>query len=120
MVRSVVLTILLAIVFFVAGPLGYTGFVHPQWPVMLLFFLSVSLLIHRLMEAGFQNNRANFVPFYMVSTIARFLLSTAFVGFFLFWHVEQRRLFIIEFFVLYMFYTSFEIFGLGRNLRRDL
>lgn len=120
MVRSVVFTILLAIGFFVAGPLGYAEFVHPQWTIMLLFFLSISLLIHRLMEAGFQNNRANLIPFYMASTIARFLLSTTFVGFFLFRQVEQRRLFIIEFFVLYMFYTSFEIFGLGRNLRRDL
>lgn len=86
---------------------------------MLIFFLSVSFLIHRLMNAGFQDNRANFIPFYMASTIARFLLSAAFVGFFLFRHVEQRRLFIIEFLVLYICYTSFEIFGLGRNLRRD-
>ncbi len=120
MIRSVVFTVLLAIGFFVADRLGYASLVHPRWPVMLLFFLSISLLIHRLMEAGFQNNRANFIPFYMASTIARFLLSAGFVGFFLFRHVEQRRLFITEFLVLYIFYTSFEIFGLGRNLRRDL
>ncbi len=120
MVRSLLFTTALAIAFFVAEQLGYGSLVHPQWKVMLLFFLSVSLLIHRLMEAGFQNNRANFIPFYMASTIARFLLSAVFVGFFLFRHVGQRRLFIIEFLVLYIFYTSFEIFGLGRNLRRDL
>ena len=120
MLRSIVFTIVLGIAFFVADRFGYSSFVHPQWKVMLLFFLSISLLIHRLMDAGFQNNRANFIPFYMTSTIARFLLSAGFVGFFLFQHVEQRRLFIIEFLVLYIFYTCFEIFGLGRNLRRDL
>lgn len=87
---------------------------------MLLFFLSVSFLIHRLMGAGFQNNRANFIQFYLTTTIVRFLLSAAFIGFFLFQHVAQRRLFITEFLVLYIFYTSFEIYGLSRNLRRDL
>lgn len=120
MVRSILFTLGLAIVFFVAQQLGYTTFVHPQWKVMLLFFLSISLLIHRLMEAGFQNNRANFIPFYMASSIARFLLCGLFVGFFLYQHVAQRSLFILEFLVLYIFYTGFEIFGLGRNLRRDL
>lgn len=119
MLRSILFTAILAIVFFVADRFGYSAYVHPQWPVMLLFFLSISLLIHRLMDAGFQDNRANFIPFYMASSIARFLLSAGFVGFFLFRHVEQRRLFITEFLVLYIFYTSFEIFGLGRNLRRD-
>ena len=119
MLRPVLLTAALAIVFFIADYFGYRAFVHPQWKAMLVFYLSVSFLVHRLMSAGFQDNRANFVPFYMASTIARFLLGAAFAGFFLFRHVEQRRLFIVEFLVLYICYTGFEIFSLGRNLRRD-
>ncbi|WP_229311163.1 hypothetical protein [Larkinella soli] len=87
---------------------------------MLVFFLSVSFLLHRLMEAGFQNNREKFVPFYMASIVARLILGLAFVGFFLFRGVTDRKVFILNFLVLYICYTIFEIYGLSRKLRRDL
>lgn len=119
MLRSVILTILLAIVFFVAEKFSAASWLHPSWKILLLFFLAMSFLTHRMVDAGLQGNRERFVPLYLAATVARLLLGLAFVGFFLYRHIEQRRTFIFDFLVLYIFYTCFEIWALTRNLRRD-
>jgi len=119
MLRSFLFTLLLAIVFFSAERYAHPGWLHPQWKAMLLFFLSVSFLLHRLMSVGFENNREKFVQMYMASLVARLLLSLVFVGFFLYRKVDQKQVFISDFLVLYLCYTGFEIYTLSRNLRRD-
>lgn len=120
MLRSVLFTIGLAIVFFVAEQYGQFWWVHPRWKVLLIFFLALSFLLHRLMAIGNANNREKFVQFYLASITGRFILSAAFVGFFLYRRVEQPKVFVVTFLVLYICYMGFEIFGLNRNLRRDL
>lgn len=120
MLPSIGFTAILAIVFFVAEYYGATGWLHPYWKFMLIFFLSISFLIHRLMEVGFQNNREKFVPFYMATIVARLILALVFVGVFLWRGVADVKLFILDFLALYIFYTAFEIYILSRNLRRGL
>lgn len=87
---------------------------------MVIFFLSISFLVHRLMDFGFQNNREKFVQFYMVTIVARIILCLVFVGVFLWRGVGGVKLFILDFLALYIFYTAFEIYILSRNLRRGL
>ena len=119
MLRTFLFTILLAIVFFVAERYSVSPWIHSDWKILLIFFLSVSFLTHRLVETGLQGNQERFIPLYMAATVARLILGLAFVGFFLFQHIEQRRAFVLDFLVLYICYTSFEIWTLTRNLRRD-
>ncbi|GAB3313877.1 hypothetical protein GCM10027299_01340 [Larkinella ripae] len=120
MLPGIGFTAFLAIVFFVAEYYGATAWLHPYWKFMLIFFLSISFLIHRLMEVGFQNNREKFVPFYMATIVARLILSLVFVGVFLWRGLSDVKLFILDFLALYIFYTVFEIYILNRNLRRGL
>ncbi|MFC5409677.1 hypothetical protein ACFPMF_10180 [Larkinella bovis] len=120
MLPSLGLTVVLAIVFFVAEQYGAGGWLHPYWKYMLIFFLSLSFLIHRLMGIGFQNNREKFVPFYMTTIVARLILALVFVGVFVGRGVTGVKLFVLDFLALYIFYTAFEIYILSRNLRRGL
>lgn len=120
MLRSLLFTALLAFVLFVAESFGYTQAIHPYWIYMLFFYLSLSFLMHRLVELGNQGKKERFIPFYMAFTVARLMLSVAFVGFFVYRGLPDRRTFILNFLVLYIFYTTFEIYGLSSNLRRDL
>lgn len=119
MFRTILFTIILAIVLFVAERYSVSPWLHPNWKVLLVFFLSVSFLTHRLVETGLQGNQERFIPLYLAATVARLILGLAFVGFFLFRHIEQRRAFVFDFLVLYICYTGFEIWALTRNLRRD-
>lgn len=120
MLRSILATALLGIVFFLAEKTELGRFIHQWIWYILAFFLGVSVLIHRLMEIGFRNKRENFVPFYISTIVVRLLLCMIFVAFFLYRGVPDQKIFIINFLVLYLFYTGFEIYGLYSNLRRDL
>ena len=84
MLRSLLLTLLLGIVFFLAPTLGISAWIHPTTGYMILFFLGISFLIHRLMEFGFSNKRDKFVEFYLSTVVIRLLLCIVFVGFFLY------------------------------------
>ena len=119
MLRPILFTAFLAIVFFVVERYYVVPWLHPSWKMLLGFFLSVSFLTHRLVSTGLQGNRERFVPMFMAATVARLVLGLAFIGFFLFQHVGQRRAFVIDFLVLYICYTSFEIWTVTRNLRHD-
>lgn len=107
------------IVFFLADYLGYNQYLHPQKWIILSFFVAISVLFHRLMEAGMKNNRENFVTFYLTTTVLRLILSLSFIGLELYLGVKQIELFVINFFVLYLFYTFFELWNLSRNLRQN-
>lgn len=119
MLRTVLFTALLIIVFFVAERYFAVPWLHPDWKILLIFFFSVSFLTHRLVETGLQGDRERFVPLYLAATVVRLILGLAFIGFFLFNQIDQRRVFVLDFLVLYIFYTGFEIWALTRNLRRN-
>ena len=119
MFYSFLVTAFFAIVFFVAERYTASPWLHPAWKVLLIFFLSVSFLTHRLVAAGLQQNQDRLIPLYLAATVARLILGLAFIGFFLFQHIEQRRVFVLDFLVLYICYTGFEIWALTRNLRRN-
>ncbi|ADB39228.1 hypothetical protein Slin_3217 [Spirosoma linguale DSM 74] len=118
-IKTILFTAFFAIVFFVAERYSATPWLHPSWKILLIFFLCVSFLTNRLVESGLQDNQERFIPLYMAATVARLILGLAFIGFFLFQHIDQRRTFVLDFLVLYICYTGFEIWTLTRNLRRD-
>ncbi len=71
MLRTALVTIVLAIVFFVAERYMQVAWLHPSWKAMLVFFISVSFLLHRLVDLGLQGDREQFVPMYLGATVAR-------------------------------------------------
>ena len=119
MLRSLLATVFLAIVFFLVQHFHLGTFLHPYIWYILLFYFGLSFLGHRLMEYGLRNNREKFVTFYIATIVARIILSLIFIGLFLYRGLSDSFLFVINFFALYLFYTCFEIYGLYCNLRRD-
>jgi hypothetical protein len=119
MFRSILATLILGIVLFLAPYMGLNSYLHPYIWYILAFFLGISFLTHRLMEFGFKNKREKFVPFYISTIVAKLIFSLVFIGLFLYKGLSDSFLFVINFFALYLFYTCFEIYGLYCNLRRD-
>jgi hypothetical protein len=117
MPRIIILSVFVGIIFYFAPQLGISSHIHPQKWIILAFFFALSYLNHLLMQFGFAKNRENFVQFYLGGITARLILSLIFLGTFAYLGVSDLNLFIINFFVLYLFYTGFEIFDLYRKLR---
>lgn len=119
MTKTLILTGVLIIVFFVADTIGLGYLLHQQKWVILSFFIAYSLLFNRIIELGFKEKRKNFIPFYLSSVALRLILSIVFIAIELYRGLEQQELFIANFFVLYLFYTIFEIWNLNSNLRQN-
>ncbi|MBA4849247.1 hypothetical protein [Emticicia sp. BO119] len=119
MSKTLILTGILIIVFFLANTIGLDHLLHPQKWVILSFFVAYSFLFNRLIEMGFKEKSKNFIPFYLASVAFRLILSIIFIGIELYMGLQQQELFIANFFVLYLFYTIFEIWNLNSNLRQN-
>ncbi|MEA5459048.1 hypothetical protein VB796_08370 [Arcicella sp. LKC2W] len=117
MTRIILLTLVIGIIIYFSPQIGLFQYIHPQKWIILSFFFAIAYFNHILMQFGFAKNRENFVQFYLGSIVSRLVLSLVFIGTFAYLGTPDINLFIINFFVLYLCYTGFEIFGLYRNLR---
>ena len=115
--NSILLTALLGIVFFVADRYYKPNWLHSYWPYLLLFYMMLSVLLHRLMSYVKDPKSSQFTTFFMAFTTAKLILSLTFMGVMLYNNVPGRNVFVISFLGLYLVYTSFEIYGLTRKLR---
>jgi len=118
MLRLLLLTAFFGIVFFCSEFLGIQAWFHPDFLFILAFFLTLGLVSHGLIQRGFSDDRANFVQFYLGSTVLRLLGAMIFL--FVFYRIgtSDFQTFILDFFVLYLFYAGFEFYGVRANLRR--
>lgn len=118
MLKTILLYTAILIVFFLADYFGPFVYLHPKKYVMLAFFAAVSYLFFVISKQGMRGKGDKFIQFYLSTVIVRFLACVIFVTIFLYIGVENVKLFVLNFFVLYLFFTLFETFGLYRNLRR--
>ena len=119
MFKTALLTFILIIVFFSAKYLGIEYLFHPNKWLILCFFVAFSFLFHRVIEFGLREKQKNFIPFYLSTIVLRLILSLIFIGIELYLGLQNQELFILNFFVLYLFYTIFEIWNLSRKLRHN-
>ncbi len=116
--KTIWLTATFVIVFFLAGFLELDSWIHPLKWIILGFFFCTSWLTNLLVEQGMANNREKFTVFYLASVIIRLVTSLCFVLVVLYRDPGFTRLFLINFFALYLCFTLFEIIFIVRNLRR--
>lgn len=118
MLRLLLLTAFFGIAFFGAESFGMGEWFHPDFLLMLGFFLTLGVVTHGLIQRGFQDNRDKFVLFYLGSVVFRLLAAVVFLFVFFRLGTVHFQWFILNFFVLYLFYAGFEFYGVRANLRR--
>ena len=119
MLKSFLLIVLVLIVFFLADYFGPMPFLHSWKYTILLFFAALSYVFHNIINTSKVPESDNFIQFYLSTVVIRLLSCMIFVTVALYLKIENRGLFIINFFALYLFFTLFEILGLYRTLRRN-
>lgn len=120
MLRTILFSAIIGIVFFTAEYFGFGAILPTEKWFILAFFFALSVLQHRILSFGFQDDNDKFVQFYLASAVIKLILCMVFVAVFVYLQVNEVVSFIITFFALYLFYTCFEVVGMYRNLRRDL
>ena len=100
----------------------FTGhaLVHDFVWYTLVFFVCVTGFTYYLTQLGYKNDPENFQVYYFVSMGVRVVLCIGVVALYVYFHKEDRLLFIFNFFALYFLFTGFEIYSLLANLRPHL
>ena len=92
--------------------------IHPGFWIIQGFFWMISILSHLISQIGIKNS-GEFHVFYLGSMAVRFILSLFFILLSLVYLSENKIIYAVNFFILYITYASFEIYHLLRNLRAD-
>lgn len=108
---------------FVFGLIQVFSYYKSEWVsdiywVILGFFVLISLIAHFVAQIGVKN-REDFHMYYFVSMGIRFFISLFFIVLSAILLQDGRVTYVLNFFVIYILYTSFEIYHLIRNLRPD-
>lgn len=93
-----------------------------QEPVIwyTLSFLTIVIFIsHLLSSKGLKNKAIDFHIYYMGSMGLRFLFSLIYLFLIVYFYPKDTWVIVINFFLLYFLYTSFEIYSLLANLRAE-
>ncbi|HEY9117711.1 MAG TPA: hypothetical protein VIN11_07785 [Roseivirga sp.] len=92
--------------------------IHPQiWSIMIfsaILGIIVVAIAHWALSAFEPDTRPNL---FIGITVLRMLLSMIFLGAVIFIGLEERVLWVVNFFVVYLFYLVFEIYTILSNLR---
>ena len=119
MLRFILLSLGFGIAFFLSDYFNMSQYLPEQKWSILLFFTVLSLYFSRMLARGFDNKREYLVQFSLIYKVSKLLLSIVFVGLVLYKGVAKPFNFIITFFVLYLFYTFFEVLFFNRKLRQN-
>ena len=92
--------------------------IHPQFWGILIFSFLLGMLVVFIGDWGMRNMDAQSRPnLFLGLTVMRLLLSMIFIGIVVFTGLEQRVLWVGNFFMVYLFYLVFEIVTILSNLR---
>jgi hypothetical protein len=92
---------------------------HDKIWIMHVGFFLLTLILHQITSLGLKNKK-DFHVFYFISIALRFIFCIILVFIILKNSPNKPLNFLLNFFALYLIYTSFEIYFLLRNLRADL
>jgi len=115
--KLVLMTVSIAVLVLIFKFIGLDNILHNQVWNMLIFFFLLAFSTAYLSQIILKNGKDNFVAAVLSGTIFRFFISLGYILVFLFVGVDNIILFVGNFFVIYLLYLLFDIYGLIANLR---
>jgi hypothetical protein len=116
-VQLVLMTLSIAVLVLILKFIGMDNILHNKVWNMILFFFLLAFSTGYLSQLILKNGKENFVAAVLSGTIFRFFISLGYILVFLFLGVDNIILFVVNFFVIYLLYLLFDIYGLIANLR---
>ncbi len=94
------------------------AFISSSWPFILLFFLSISLIVHRFLLKKTDGNHGKFINAFLLTTTVKLLLFLSVILIYVLLNRADAIGFILTFFAYYLIFTVFEIFSILKFLRQ--
>lgn len=114
--KLIVFTIICAFIIYSIVYFLPDKYITPTLPFLIIFFFSVTLLIHFILVKVSLKKATNFINVFMLLTLGKLMLFLSIIMIYIFLFREDAVRFVMTFFVLYVFFTIFEVVqSLGHN-----
>ena len=113
--RLIILSSLLGIITLAAFYLLPSGYLPSATGYLFIFFIMTIGISHYILLLSTKKSINSFVVFFVTATVIKLLLYFSFLMFYTLNYPEETVKFIVIFFILYVFYTVFEIIYLLKN-----
>ena len=110
--RLLILSIIIALISTLLWVLLPLGFLSPALPFLIIFFFSVALISHYFQLKSISGKLIRFVNAYLLLMIAKLFLYLVIIIAYVMLNRAEALPFMINFLVLYLFYTIFEVYSL--------
>ncbi|MBN2681144.1 MAG: hypothetical protein JXR58_01440 [Bacteroidales bacterium] len=87
-------------------------------PFVLVFFITLSSILHKVLVNANKLKTARFVPVFMLATFIKLMLCLIFMASYAMADKENAVPFILFFLSLYMIFTSFEVYSILPEVRK--
>jgi len=84
-------------------------FISPALPYLFFFFFAVTLIVHMILLKVSQKKNSGFINYFMLLTFGKLLFFLTIILVYALLNRSDAVQFIISFFILYLFYTVFEV-----------
>ncbi|MDA3906283.1 MAG: hypothetical protein PF484_09435 [Bacteroidales bacterium] len=115
--RIIIISLITAVLTFILTYIIPEKFISYSWPYIIIFFLSISLLVHRFLLKKSIDHQGKFINAFMLATTVKLLLYLAIILIYVLLNRYDAIGFIITFFSYYLIFTSFEIFSILKFLK---
>lgn len=107
--KLLIFTFILAVVGFTIAYFLPVNYVTPSLPFLFAFFLSVTIIVHYILLKVSEKKTPAFINYFMILTLGKLIFYLTIILIYAFVNREDLLPFAISFFILYAFYTGFEV-----------
>ncbi|MCK9400393.1 MAG: hypothetical protein M0Q51_10440 [Bacteroidales bacterium] len=108
-IRLTILSLILGLLAFILSRFLPGGMISPALPYLFILFYVITALVHYILLRISALNPRKFVSYFMLATFLKLMNYLIVVVVYAFYVKEGILPFILSFFILYIFYTVFEV-----------
>jgi len=108
-IRLTILSLILGLLAFILSRFLPGGMISPALPYLFILFYVITALVHYILLRISALNPMKFVSYFMLATFLKLVNYLIVVVVYAFYVKEGILPFILSFFILYIFYTVFEV-----------
>jgi hypothetical protein len=118
-IRLFIFTLLIALLGFLAFYLLPASYYSPAFPFLLVFFAAVTLIVHKIILKALDKRPAKFINYFMLTTFIKLFFFLAVMVIYALLNREDAIRFIIIYFILYLFFTVFDVVSIYQAIGRS-
>jgi hypothetical protein len=117
-IRLIAFSLILLVIAFILKVLLPEGSLPQSLPYLFILFFIIKELVHWILLRITSVKPEKFISYFMMATMSKLIIYFTTVLVYVFMNQTGISSFIISFFVLYIFYTVFEVTSILRQIKK--